>query len=304
MWKSLAILAVFLTVAQASVPAAWQTANKGASDAKEQDQTANDSKNPSQATMTISPKKAGRGDYQPASEKASENNYQSTISIAEVAPVPEPWPWHDKWLWGANILLVLVGFGTLGILWRQTNHIVASDRAWMITKIYQPEPQEILSSGNKPTNWYLPIQVAFTNRGKTPAIAISGLLEYSSERTVDPQPLTLDIVLPKTPKYHKTPTKYAPGSVYVTGDDTFLIVAIPRDFLLRENADWVSGGKCLCVKGYLRYKDVFRENHISRFCFAYQITQIGGNFANALTGKQVLPPEFQKAGPPIYNEIT
>jgi hypothetical protein len=185
----------------------------------------------------------------------------------------------------------------------QANHIVASERAWMIPKITQSTWQDVAAPQSKCENWYLPIQVTFTNRGKTPAIAINGLLEYSSESASNPTGTSWEPVLPETVKYIKVATKYAPGLVIVSEGTTVLIVAIPKSFLLQENTAWINCGKCLCIKGFLEYKDVFKETRISRFCFAYQLSQVGGSFTDEITGEQVFPPQFLKAGPGAYNEI-
>jgi hypothetical protein len=229
-----------------------------------------------------------------------------------------PW-WHVFFAWpeGITALLVMLTLGVIGLqtletrkaaeaALKQANHIVASERAWMSPHIIQPNYVDIMEAGGKPYGWFLPIQVYITNRGKTPAVIISGLLDYSSELTVDAEAMPpLQPNLSETVRYINEPTKYPPGSVYVSGDNPSLVRTIPREFLLRENASWRSREKCLCVKGFMEYRDVFnKKTHISRFCYAYQITQVGGGFTDETTGKQVFPPEFMKAGPDAYNEIT
>jgi hypothetical protein len=116
--------------------------------------------------------------------------------------------------------------------------------------------------------------------------------------------MTIEPDLPKIVTYTKEARKIAPGTVYVTDGTTYLIVTIPRDFLLQEQLYWISAQKCLCVKGFFEYRDVFNETHITRFCFAYQITQVGGGFKDETTGEQIFPPGFAKAGPDAYNEVT
>jgi type II secretory pathway pseudopilin PulG len=304
--KRLAILAVLLVITGAGFPAPRVTPNPKAGPSKSKTQDTQ-----SQQSATISASAPPQASY----SEAFNNN----------APEKADKDGWDKAAVFSNYLLVVVGIVgivaasiTLRKLERQTkagedaaeaalkqaNLLVASERAWMIPKIQHPNLEDVTSPHGKGEGWHLPIQMIFANRGKTPAIAILALLEYSSEMAVNPTGMYWEPDLPITPKYMKTATKYPPGSVYVSEEKPSLIVVIPRDFLLRENAAWMRREKCLCVKGFVEYQDVFGETHFSRFCYAYQITQIGGGFTDEATGKQIFPAEFAKVGPGIYNEIT
>ena len=225
--------------------------------------------------------------------------------------------WVETFAWPNGVTVCALLLTLVVIAWQSTeardaakaslmqaNYIVTSERAWMISNITQPSPQDVTSPHGKSAQWYLPIQVTFTNRGKSPAIALRGSLEYSSEQTTGSNGMTIEPDLPKIVTYTKEARKIAPGTVYVTDGTTYLIVTIPRDFLLQEQLYWISAQKCLCVKGFFEYRDVFNETHITRFCFAYQITQVGGGFKDETTGEQIFPPGFAKAGPDAYNEVT
>jgi hypothetical protein len=83
-----------------------------------------------------------------------------------------------------------------------------------------------------------------------------------------------------------------------------MYLAIPKEFLVAERVPWILGQKCLCVKGFLEYKDVFENVRVTRFCYAFQIVSEAGGLANAITLKPIIPPEFRKSGPDAYNEIT
>jgi hypothetical protein len=83
-----------------------------------------------------------------------------------------------------------------------------------------------------------------------------------------------------------------------------MYLPIPTAFLLAEKNAWMTGDKCLCIRGFIEYRDVFQNTRMTRCCYAYQTFVEGGAFQNAITGKQFMSPEFRKAGPEVYNEIT
>jgi hypothetical protein len=174
---------------------------------------------------------------------------------------------------------------------------------------YPTSNDDVMNPGDKPEGWLLPIQVTVTNRGKTPATVINRVVIYVSAATVDRNDVPLVPILPEIPPY-KEPLgqrerKSAIGSICATEDKIYMYRAIPKDFLVKENAEWRRGERCLCVMGYVEYRDAFGKIRITRFCYAYQGIVEGGSFINAVTGKPVFLPEFLKVETPeIYNRTT
>jgi hypothetical protein len=177
----------------------------------------------------------------------------------------------------------------------------------MVAKITQPTFDEVMNPQNKPIGWCLPIQFKITNLGKTPAIVTNRFIAPLSGSTVDRNSVPLVLVLPRIPPYTtlaKGERSSAIGALYAPGEPIYIGATIPREFLLEENSSWRSGEKCLYVMGFIEYRDVFGEYRITRFCYAFQCIVPGGFLANAITGETVFPPEFQRAGPSLYNEST
>jgi hypothetical protein len=173
----------------------------------------------------------------------------------------------------------------------------------MIPRITQPDDRDVMLLDEKEPGWSLPIEVTFTNRGKTPAVALVGLMEPSSEKIVDPKAQQWVLDLPDPPRYKGEP-RGRPGAIYVSEQGTPSYLDIPRDFLLAERPAWMSGEKCLCIKGFMEYVDAFNQPHITRFCYAYQNVSEIRAAEYRITKKPPRDREFRKAAPDIYNEMT
>jgi len=203
----------------------------------------------------------------------------------------------------------LLGWWTILGVKRQSKHIVSSERAWMVPAISSPSFGDVMNPADKADNWLLPIEVSVTNRGKTPAIVINKMITSVSAPTRDRYAIPLEPVQTEKPPY-KEPLgfrerKSAIGSLYATGDLTYLGAALSKKKLMEENAAWRSGERCLCLMGYVEYRDAFGKYRITRFCYAYQSIVEGGSLVNAITKEPVFPPEFRKVDmPKIYNEAT
>ena len=175
----------------------------------------------------------------------------------------------------------------------------------MIPKITQPpDDGAIMFPNEKDDDGKLQITLTLTNQGKTPAIGVSGLYGYSSEKIVDPAAQSWILDLPPISSYENmrggnVVVLQAPGSIYVPKKGPRLHRPIDKEFLLKESPAWARKERCLCVRGWYEYRDIFGQSRTTRFCYAYQdVSQIetapdGPNF----------PFRFRKAGPDAYNEI-
>ncbi|MGO8719052.1 MAG: hypothetical protein ACLQMO_07515 [Acidobacteriaceae bacterium] len=123
MLKILAILAVFLTVAQALMPTSGQAPNQPGSKNQDKNQNIYSHKNPSQTAFTIAPKKINDGDKESKSDKHGRTYQDAAIIITSSAPMPEPWLLHDKILWFANVVLAGVAIWTLCYIRKQVTEM-------------------------------------------------------------------------------------------------------------------------------------------------------------------------------------
>jgi hypothetical protein len=232
-------------------------------------------------------------------------------------PEKNGYDWFAYW---ASIVLVGVGIGgivvaicTLIKIERQTaatekqvQHIVATERAWMIPRIRQPKEDEFIQAAKMEDGWLFPIEVVFTNRGNTPALAIRAVMDCTSERIAKRSPdkvPTLILELKEPREYENAVDRYAPGSFYISRAKTYISWGVSKSLIVEEMPLWSSGTKCLCVKGYIEYIDAFKETRISRFCYAYQCVSVARATQYRLKGMQPPVWEFRKCGPDTYNEI-
>jgi hypothetical protein len=232
-----------------------------------------------------------------------------TSAPKQQCPCTETPPWWKRPEWW----LCILGVPTLGFIgWQaraakvSADAVMRSERAWLIPKIDHPAFSDVMSPQTKQDGWHLPILVTISNRGKTPALVINRHITSSSELTVDRMATPLELKLPDRLPYAPIGKKGSKSAAifYAPEEPFFMYLAIPKETLAKERVDWINGERCLCVFGFVEYFDVFRKYHIARFCYAYQSLLPGGNLVNAITGEPAAPPEFQKAGPRIYNEST
>jgi hypothetical protein len=181
MLKWLAVVAVVLSVAQATMPTSGQASNKGATGPKKQDQSVKQNENPSPTTTPISVKNESDGADQSISNKASDHDQRSAINIANSAPMSETWSWHDKLLWIANLIFAAVGIGgvwiaicTLKKIERQTKATEdavenARDTAKKQLRAYMCVS---LASLNFRDDSQIKAQIEMENMGQTPAFEV------------------------------------------------------------------------------------------------------------------------------------
>lgn len=285
--KILAIIAVFMAVAQASVPIPGQAANRAAPESQKQDEGGKGSQNPAKTISPASkPENGNNRDLKPEFLAGSETYAQPTINITNPVPAPVPWPLHDKILWWANLIFAGVGICgvvaavcTLRILNRQTNHMITSERAWIICKV------DNLCIPNVAESFAARTMFQLENVGKTPGF----ILEYGW-KIVD---LRSDEHLPDSPTPYTCPDcdfatydrlPISPhGSISLLGQ---VVAQDPRVFHLGERVVW--------IHGYIRYCDCFSSAvHETRTCFKWTPGRINTGIF-----------EFSIDGPLAYNRAT
>jgi len=301
MLKHLAIFAMFLAVAQAPTPIMGQTANRPSSDSQKQDRGANNRKNPSETTTTVSPQKIGSGTSATESDKTP-NGYQNTaVNITNSAPMPESWPFHERISWGANLALVLssicgigIGMWTLILLKRQTkatedtantalkqaSHIVTSERAWMIANVEKLHAPKTTMDQNI---WF---SIRCLNKGKTPAFLLEignhGLIRHRSEKL---PAIQLPYEEANIERWEGNGLPLQPGADIVRSN--FSVIG-------RGTEKIHSGEEFLWIYGYIKYRDAFGENRETWYCFLWD-----NNCSISI--EEDRPSCYMQRGPASYN---
>jgi hypothetical protein len=103
-----AVLAVFLAIAQAMVPATGQTPNSPTHNSQKKNDSSNDAKNPP-ISSSADAKQVNASATKGHTSEDTEDQKNSSINISEPAAMPVEWRWYDKVAWGFNIALVVVG---------------------------------------------------------------------------------------------------------------------------------------------------------------------------------------------------
>jgi hypothetical protein len=271
MLKSLAILAVFFAVAQAPVPASGQASDKSTqSTAKKKTDGDSDKKPLLPSRAVVKPNAAAPAPKPIASEQHGESQ-QNAVSIVEAPSVPVVWSTHEKIAWGVNLALagfaafgVCIAIKTLKTVKQQTNHLVASERAWVLIEPgvipddFEPDPSSLQ---------LLDIRPVIRNSGKTP-----GRIVRVSLRS---QQIKRDEKLPPNPEYKSISEVdiMLPTVIPVQIMGTMILLS---DFTAIRNGDFV-----LYVYGFVDYLDFAEEERQSRFCFIYHL---GGGFTSMKRG--------------------
>jgi hypothetical protein len=199
-FKGLAIFAVLFAITQATASVFGQAT----------DQSGSSRQTPSLSTSSgTAPQSTGGPTAKTDCEGVSCNDRQPRITVANPAPTPAAWPLRNRIAWGANLMLVILGYAGIMLavsllkkIERQTSSaeaaagaaaecaraallqaqaIIHSERPWILVTV---EPSRIKENS---------FTVIATNRGRTPARIIE---------TSDRSRITIDEMhLPGTPEY-------------------------------------------------------------------------------------------------------
>lgn len=205
MERRLAVLLLLLAVAQAPSTLLGQEATGEPS-----------SPRPSSSPLRQTSPKGTLGEPSPDPPPAQ----QPQIVVNSAPPQPAPWTWHDRVLWGANLILVVLGYTgvmlalrTLKNIQRQTEFGVAAAQAALQCANAALESSQAIVDSGRP--WIVisvepfmtqenGFKVMATNRGRTPAriTAKSDCAKIAADETK----------LPETPDYGsgKSTTPFEP----------------------------------------------------------------------------------------------
>ena len=303
MLKWLAILAVILAIAQTPMPIIGQASdNPCPNNQKQNDGTENGKRiaKPSRPSITqdlnsqnerCCPAKAE------PQERACGNQY-STINIPDLAPMSESWTWHDIIAWVADLALalfgligILIGLGSLYVIWEQGSHIIKSERAWLLPdgeKIGMPVLVPVPAEGIRkiPVN----CSIGLTNCGNTPAFAVKWEFELRIGESKE-NPPSFDIYKNKSTPSMEGQTPFPIGQ----GRHGHAIAVLkPHSYIsLEERLEINDGRKIIWLCGVARYRDVFKhrkfldrnpEEHETLICLRYEARSDGSSGAWMLGG--------------------
>jgi hypothetical protein len=201
--KRLTILAVFLTVAQAFVPATGQASTSPRNDGQKQDNGRDSNKKPTQAATNVVGQDKSGSIQKSEPEETPSDHQRTTIIVTNPAPVSELWSWHDKVAWGAGLILLVVAAVTLRWFIIQTNATKdAAEAALLNVKalIISERPWIVVVRKKKPALSPDKCIIVGINKGNTPAevcgIYASVVTQEDVSEVEPPDPLD-SYVLPK-----------------------------------------------------------------------------------------------------------
>lgn len=231
----------------------------------------------------------------------------SHISIATPAPAPTPWTWQQRVTWGANLVLVLLGYAAilmaLGLLRKierqtrfneetaqaavdaaraaleQAQAFTRAERPWILMTV---RPSQTIESG---------FSVIATNRGRGPARVM---------QMVDELAIAADEAnLPAAPTYRKSPAAPADPMILLPGESTE-IAAFGRDDAQRvaESKEQLTRIEKWEEKIFLYGNLVYRDLTAPEDAAAHESSW----FCWYIHGRQ--KSGMVMAGPPVYNRHT
>jgi len=201
--------------------------------------TTPNSQSPAAPAHRAAPRSAGSTVQSPGPDGNAGTYPQPEIVVTNPAPPPAPTPWtlHERVLWGADIILAVLGYvgillalRTLKIIEHQTEHGAATAQAALDTAQTALEQTQALVRSERP--WiavtvepFLTMENAFkvmaTNRGRAPA-KIVGIVDRVTIATNETQ-------LPANPEYEISESNALPESVILLPGESVGIKAFSRD---------------------------------------------------------------------------
>ena len=269
MWKILAILAVVSVVlASAQKPLPMNGGNQQEHPQAHSDHAQPDT--PPPCTTEVCKENAENAERY-AYYKAHPKEYLKTA----IAPAN-----LSNWiLAGLGVIGGLLALGTLLLVKRQADHIVCSERAWMIAEISGPL---IYSLSGIPYAMAIP---QLWNKGKTPAFIVEagGAIVIKNKNEALPK-IPPDCKLKNVATWDGIGVPLAPG-----GDiKQNLIDEVP------ELPQVLSGQKILWIYGYVKYHNTFTKRaRETRYCFQWDPSMHGRSGST-----------FAIDGPKGYNRAT
>jgi hypothetical protein len=276
--KVLAMLALLLAIPQGQLPAGDQTADHPVASRPAHSPTSSPA-----ATPPVTASSALRTDC----EGSNCDSQPSHITVATPAPAPAPWLLQDRILWGAYVLLALLGYAgimlalsTLRKIERQTRtgeataaaaaesaqaallhaqFILHSERPWVLISVV---PSPTIENG---------FNVTATNRGRGPARIV---------KTADETRIAMDEAhLPGIPEFGPEDRDVPPFSVILLSGEQTVIKSFCRDNVkgfceseerLRRIENWEER---IFIYGKIVYRDLMepidQPAHETIWCFRY-----------------------------------
>jgi hypothetical protein len=274
MLKIMAVLAVILTVAQASAPVPGQATNenadKGTAAHSKPDQTKGNGNAPAPV-----PSKPTADKPKSVPEPSSSHNHEESVTISETAAVPGKRDWFDCASLVMTFILIFITGAGVAAAWRglpaiiqqaistrtaaeaardNTKALIDSERAWIIVKV----DGDILCGAMK---------AMASNQGRTPATIVSWEYGYDF---VTPEG---DWKLPVPPDYF-SPMPWMEG-ILVAPSNQFPAIHAP-DAIYNALIGRESGLFQLCIYGRIIYWDTFSAKESkdkpreTRWCFRFR----------------------------------
>jgi hypothetical protein len=195
---------------------------------------------------------------------------------------------------------ILAGL-TVRVIKRQSDHIITSERAWILIGTIGNPPY--LYSSELPH--FVPgVVFNFQVCGKTPAKLPNGnfrmVVVPRKGSSIPPIP-----DLPDVPEYSGPAfPEFFPevGAVLPVGEPINISVIYKSSLTQTEIDDMMNFKTFLCAYGFIEYEDIFGKQSKTQIGYVYDFA-LGGVFQSP-DGTVLNPPGFRKGGPTGYNETT
>jgi hypothetical protein len=284
--KHLVFVAYLLATAQGTVQAQTSPSGQSASQHVVIAQTSPAANSPA-ATTTQTAQAPASGAVKPDCQQGPCDYQMPHITVATPAPAPAPWPLQDRILWGADVLLALLGYAgivvavsTLKKIERQTKYgetaalaaqeaaeaaliqakaIVQAERPWVLIHV---TPSPTVENG---------FTVIATNRGRGPAkvLATADELRIARDETQLPGIPEFGPVDPEVPPVSMIllPGEFAPIKAF-SRDDVRAVTRTEEGFRRIENWE-----ERIFLYGKVTYKDLMAPSdeapHETSWCCRY-----------------------------------
>jgi hypothetical protein len=294
MLKRLAILAVILVSCGSLELIPGQTPNTGSQASLDTTNKTDNSKCPAKPTITLIEKNCESEAFKNDRDCKAAEDKDRSILVRELPPANVSIQRNAKreaadWIaYGGDLLLVVVGFGTLIAVWKQAKRMrehadelkklanaASSESAWVVASRVQ-DPYIVNQEQWHRRQDYREMKCTFSlvNAGRTPARVLAQRIELQEGDSSEAPPdrLIFESVTGIDPTTMLVPNE--PIEVPARLSDNFATKAsnpLPEDIGPQTAIE--AGDLYLWLCGYVKYKDVLQEDvtHELRFCYLWDV---------------------------------
>jgi hypothetical protein len=295
---------VLLAIAQTPMPVTGQAPGDSKTDSQKPNYSGKSGKNPPQTTPRVVTENPTHNSDEAHPQSSSSDSDNRAINVTNPTPAPVPWGVREWVTWWADLLLAIVGVGTLIVVCVQAQRmkehaeefkkiaaaaflnaqaVINAERAWMVANaenLHIPHSQW--------SNEIVGFDIRCVNKGKTPAF----LLEMGNHGITHPRGTLLPAVQPPyepqyVEKWDGDGLPLQPGADMVR--HLIIITSCPEKIHIGQDDLW--------IYGYIKYRDAFGVDRETRYCFLWD-----NNCSKFI--EEDRPSCYMPRGPASYNRAT